>query len=60
MFSGIENRKTCPTFTISVPMGLRSMGLRFTTGGELVTVGVKLGVRVSVVVVVAVVVVVDS
>ena len=42
MSSGIENWKICPIFTIKVPIGLRSKGLRFTTG-VLVTVGVKDG-----------------
>ena len=43
MFSGIGNWKICPTFTIRVPIGLRSTGIRF-TGGILVAVGVKDGV----------------
>jgi hypothetical protein len=43
VFSGIGNWKICPTFTIRVPIGLRSTGIMF-TGGILVAVGVKDGV----------------
>ena len=39
MSSGIENWKICPLLTISVPIGLRRIGLWLTTGGD----GVKLG-----------------
>ena len=39
MFSGTGNRKICPLFAISVPMGLTSKGLSFETGGD----GVKVG-----------------
>ena len=43
MFSGIEKRKSWPIFTIRVPIGLRSIGLRFTTGVE-IGVGDKDGI----------------